>query len=67
VCSRVEAAARHVPRYFFNMHDGKDNSDRDGVELAGLAEARNQAMVAPGEMIRSHGHTIWDVASGEWM
>jgi hypothetical protein len=49
-----------VPRYFFNIHDGKDITDREGVELAGLAEARNQAIVAAAEMIRSDGHTIWD-------
>jgi hypothetical protein len=49
-----------VPRYFFHIQDGKDIPDREGIVLAGLAEARNQAIVAAGEMIRSDGHTVWN-------
>jgi hypothetical protein len=54
----------HVPRYFFHLHDGKNIPDNEGIELAGLAEARNQAIVAAGEMIRSDGHTVWN--GSEW-
>ena len=49
-----------MPRYFFHVHDGKDVLDTEGIELAGVAEARQQAIVAAGEMIRQDGHTIWD-------
>jgi hypothetical protein len=53
-----------VPRYFFHIQDGKDIPDAEGLELAGLAEARNQAIVAAGEMIRTDGHTVWN--GSEW-
>jgi hypothetical protein len=51
-----------VPRYFFNVQDGKNIPDTEGTELAGIA--RNQAIVAAGEMIRSDGHTVWN--GSEW-
>jgi hypothetical protein len=54
----------HVPRYFFHIRDGKDIHDTDGVELAGVAEARHQAVATAGEMIRTDGHTVWN--GSEW-
>src|SRR5215204_617911 len=33
-----------VPRYFFHVHDGEDLLDREGVELPGPVEAREQAI-----------------------
>ena len=53
-----------MPRYFFNIQDGKDILDTEGTELAGVAEARDQAIAAAGEMIRSNGHTVWN--GSEW-
>jgi hypothetical protein len=50
----------HVPRYFFDVKDGKDIPDTQGIELAGVAEARNQAIASAGEMIRSDGNTVWN-------
>jgi hypothetical protein len=41
-----------VPRYFFNVHDGKDLPDDRGTELANREEARQQAIVSAGEMVR---------------
>jgi hypothetical protein len=52
-----------LPRYFFNIVDGKDVHDTEGTELAGLAEARDQAIAAAGEMIRHDGHSVWDGSS----
>jgi hypothetical protein len=49
-----------VPRYFFNVRDGRDIPDTEGTELAGVAEARNQAIVAAGEMIKQDGNTVWN-------
>jgi hypothetical protein len=49
-----------VPRYFFNVKDGKDLPDHDGTELASIAEARNQAIVSAGEMIRADRETVWN-------
>jgi hypothetical protein len=53
-----------VPRYFFHVHDGKNIPDPQGVDLPSVAEAREQAIVAAGEMIRSDGHTVWN--GSEW-
>ncbi len=54
----------HLPRYFFHIHDGRSIRDTDGIELAGVAEARHQAIATAGEMIRLDGHTVWN--GGEW-
>jgi hypothetical protein len=53
-----------VPRYFFHVKDGKDIRDHEGTELAGVAEARDQAIKAAGEMIKHHGDTVWN--GSEW-
>lgn len=49
-----------MPRYFFNVKDGEDLPDHEGTEFAGVGEARNQAIVAAGEMIKQNGHTVWN-------
>ena len=41
-----------MPRYFFNVHDGNDLPDAEGVELAGREEAHCEAILAAGEMLR---------------
>jgi hypothetical protein len=48
-----------VPRYFFHVRDGVDITDVDGTELAGLSQAREQAVVAAGEAIRDMGGRFW--------
>jgi hypothetical protein len=53
-----------VPRYFFHVHDGHDLLDREGVELPGPAEAREQAIATAGEMIRQSGVVLSDGACG---
>jgi hypothetical protein len=42
-----------VPRYFFNVHDGKDIENEDGTVLSGDAQAREQAVTTAAEIIRS--------------
>jgi len=49
-----------VPRYFFHVHDGEDLLDREGVELPGPVEAREQAIATAGEMIRQSGVVLSD-------
>jgi hypothetical protein len=41
-----------MPRYFFNVHDGKDLPDSEGIELPGRNEAHRQALTTAGEMLR---------------
>ncbi len=40
----------NVPRYFFDVHDGGFERDNDGVELAGIDEARKQVWRSLPEM-----------------
>jgi hypothetical protein len=53
-----------VPRFFFNIKDGKDLTDTERTELAGIAEARDQALTAAGEMIKHQKDTVWN--GSEW-
>ena len=53
-----------MPRYFFHIQDGQSLSDQDGVELPGIDEVRNQAVVAAGEALRDKGGKFWK--GGEW-
>ena len=53
-----------MPRFFFNVRDHQDILDPEGVELSGRQEARAQAVVACGEMLRDLGDEFWGEA--EW-
>ena len=53
-----------MPRYYFNIHDGKDLPDDEGIELAGPDEAREQAVASAGAMLKEHGRQFWN--HGEW-
>ena len=39
-----------MPRYFFNVHDGKDIEDIDGTVLSDEGHARKQAIVTAAEI-----------------
>jgi hypothetical protein len=47
-----------MPRYFFNVHDGKDIEDTEGTVLLGEAHAREQAIITAAEMLRSEAATL---------
>jgi hypothetical protein len=53
-----------VPRYFFHLNDGDDHPDVEGTEFDGPTEARAQAVVALGEMLRDIDGKFWD--GEEW-
>ena len=53
-----------MPRYFFNVHDGRDAPDEDGIVLPDLETARSQAVIAAGEMFRDLDGKFW--GSPEW-
>jgi hypothetical protein len=53
-----------MPRYFFHIIDGKEIIDDEGTELAGLDEARAEAIVVSGEMLRDSGGKFWN--NGIW-
>jgi len=48
-----------MPRYFFHVMDGRAVVDTEGTELAGLDEARTQAIWTAGEMLADHGKSFW--------
>lgn len=50
-----------MPRYFFNLRDGEDLPDETGVELANEQEARIQAVVLAGGLLKDHPDgAFWD-------
>ena len=48
-----------MPRYFFHVIDGKEIIDNEGTMLAGVDEARAEAIVVSGEMLRDLGGKFW--------
>jgi hypothetical protein len=55
---------RVMPRYCFHVEDGKKIIDDEGTVLAGVEEARTEAVVVSGEMLKDHGRKFWN--NGEW-
>ena len=53
-----------MPRYFFHVIDGKEMLDTVGTVLAGEAEARAEAIVVSGEMLKDLGGAFWN--NGQW-
>jgi hypothetical protein len=49
-----------MPRYFFNVSNGQDLRDGQGLELPNDAAARLAALEAAGEMLRELGLGLWD-------
>jgi hypothetical protein len=55
-----------MPRYFFNVHDGKDLPDTHGIELADREAAHREAVVAAGDMLKETGREflrddVWEM------
>jgi hypothetical protein len=51
--------SRRMPRYFFHVHDGMVIIDHEGLELSDADEARTQALISAGDMIRDKGVKLW--------
>jgi hypothetical protein len=49
-----------MPRYFFHYRDGVERIDREGIELAGVTEARTMAAQSAGEAMIDLGAKFWD-------
>jgi len=48
---------RHMPRYYFDLHNDMDAVDHEGKELAGIEQATRQALVEARAMLEdSAGH-----------
>ena len=48
-----------LPRFFFNVSDGADLLDDEGIVLPNVAAARSQAMITAGELLRERGRRFW--------
>ena len=48
-----------MPLYFFNIQDGQDFPDDTGTVCAGPAEARTEAVIASGALLRDLGARFW--------
>lgn len=49
-----------MPRYYFNVHDGRTILDDEGVELADLTAARQMAILNSGEILKNGaGPAMW--------
>jgi hypothetical protein len=53
-----------MPRYYFQVTDGRFIVDKDGTQLADLHAARVMAIQTAGEMIQDAGREFWD--GDEW-
>ena len=49
-----------VPRYFFNIDDGRSTRDLDGVELKDLATAKCEGVKLAGQMICADSDRFWN-------
>lgn len=49
-----------MPRYFFNRIDGKRDADNEGIELAGLADARYEAIAFAADTLKDDSFALWD-------
>jgi hypothetical protein len=54
-----------MPRYFFHVIDGEELRDAVGTELAGVPEARAEAIVVSGEMLRDLGGSSGATGNGK--
>jgi hypothetical protein len=55
-----------MPRYYFNITDGRMSIDDDGQELSGLDDARKLAIEHSGEILKDGaGADLW--AGKPWM
>jgi hypothetical protein len=52
-----------MARYYFNTRDGLAVADAEGVELSDVAEAKVQAVMLAGEMLREHAKDFWKTES----
>ena len=47
-----------MPRYHFNVYDGKTSIDKVGLELANVNEARRHAIQSAGEIMDDEAHRL---------
>ena len=53
-----------MPKYFFNLVDGRPSLDREGSQIESLEQARLEAVVYAASMLRDRPEEVW--AGGNW-
>ena len=53
-----------MPKYFFNLADGRTSLDREGSQIESLEQARLEAVVYAASMLRDRPEEVW--AQGNW-
>jgi hypothetical protein len=48
-----------MPRYFFHVMDGRASINHEGTELAGIEEARSEAIRTAGDILRQDSSGVW--------
>lgn len=54
-----------MPRYFFDITDGRVSSDAEGTDLPDIYTAQAEAIRLSGEILRDMGARFWN--GTEWM
>ena len=54
-----------MPRYFFNVHDGRSRPDREGTELPDLNTVRDEAVRFAAGLLADHSDEFWQ--GDEWV
>jgi hypothetical protein len=49
-----------MPRFFFHIEDHVHEIDEEGQELSSAAEARVQAIIFAGSLLRDEPNLVWD-------
>jgi hypothetical protein len=62
-CSRLQSRSDYAS-LFFHVINGRHIIDDEGTEFAGLDEARAEAIVTSGEMLKDLGGKFW--SNCEW-
>lgn len=56
--SRRDAAELRMPRFHFNVHDGRSEIDTQGTELPSREAARLLGLQLTGEIMKDEGHRL---------
>ena len=48
-----------MPRYYFHVMDGRALVDTEGTDLAGLMQARAEAIRTAGRILADNGRSFW--------
>jgi hypothetical protein len=48
-----------MSRYFFHVHDGSEQPDREGSDLADMGQVHSEAVRLTGEVLRDMDEHFW--------